>query len=129
MRIVSTPEIITVKLGNTAIFKAEEVAYQYLIKLFYTNIFHLSTYYFMDRNDGVVNNLGRVYNGTETTITDPYPDFYVADGGVVPTFLGVNSSLTISALAFRIAENIVGSVNFLPVEPVTIGTDTIYFSK
>jgi choline dehydrogenase-like flavoprotein len=53
----------------------------------------------------------------------------VADGGVVPTSLGVNSSLTISALAFRIVENIVGSPNFLPVEPVTIGADTIYFSK
>lgn len=82
-----------------------------------------------DRNNGVVDNFGRVYNSTGTTLTDPYPDFYVADGGVVPTSLGVNSSLTISALAFRIAENIVGSPNFLPVEPVTIGTDTIYFSK
>ena len=82
-----------------------------------------------DRNNGVVDNFGRVYNGTGTTLTDHYPDFYVADGGVVPTSLGVNSSLTISALAFRIAQNIVGSPNFLPVEPVTIGTDTIYFSK
>jgi choline dehydrogenase-like flavoprotein len=82
-----------------------------------------------DRNNGVVDNFGRVYNGTGTTLTDHYPDFYVADGGVVPTSLGVNSSLTISALAFRIAENIVGSPNFLPVEPVTIGTDTIYFPK
>jgi choline dehydrogenase-like flavoprotein len=82
-----------------------------------------------DRNNGVVDNFGRVYNGTGTTLTDHYPDFYVADGGVVPTSLGVNSSLTISALAFRIAQNIVGTPNFLPVEPVTIGTDTIYFSK
>ena len=82
-----------------------------------------------DRNNGVVDNFGRIYNATGTTLTDHYPDFYVADGGVVPTSLGVNSSLTISALAFRIAESIVGSANFLPVEPVTIGTDTIYFSK
>jgi hypothetical protein len=64
-----------------------------------------------------------------TTLTDKYPDFNLADGGVVPTSLGVNSSLTISALAFMIAENIVGSPNFLPVEPVTVGGDTIYFSK
>jgi hypothetical protein len=82
-----------------------------------------------DRNNGVVDNFGRVYKGTGATLTDNYPGFYVADGGVVPTSLGVNSSLTISALAFRIAENIVGSPNFLPVEPVTVGTDTIYFSK
>lgn len=82
-----------------------------------------------DRNNGVVDNLGRVYKGIGATLTDNYPDFYVADGGVVPTSLGVNSSLTISALAFRIAENIVGSPNFLPVEPVTVGGDTIYFSK
>jgi len=82
-----------------------------------------------DRSNGVVDNLGRVYKGTGATLTDSYPDFYVADGGVVPTSLGVNSSLTISALAFRIAENIVGSPNFLPVEPVTVGGETIYFSK
>jgi cholesterol oxidase len=82
-----------------------------------------------DRNNGVVDNFGRVYKGTGATLTDNYPDFYVADGGVVPTSLGVNSSLTISALAFRIAENIVGSPSFLPVEPVMIGANTIYFSK
>jgi choline dehydrogenase-like flavoprotein len=82
-----------------------------------------------DRNNGVVDNLGRVYKGTGTTLTDLYEGFYVADGGVVPTSLGVNSSLTISALAFRIAENIVGSANFLPVEPVLTGTETIYFPK
>ena len=82
-----------------------------------------------DRNNGVVDNFGRVYKGTGATLTDTYPNFYVADGGVVPTSLGVNSSLTISALAFRIAENIVGSPNFLPVESVTIDANTIYFSK
>jgi hypothetical protein len=82
-----------------------------------------------DRNNGVVDNFGRVYKGSGATLTDLYSDLYVADGGVVPTSLGVNSSLTISALAFRIAENIVSSSNFLPVEPVTIGGDTIYFSK
>ena len=82
-----------------------------------------------DRNNGVVDNFGKVYKGTGATLAEHYQDFYVADGGVVPTSLGVNSSLTISALAFRIAENIVGSANFLPVEPVPIGANTIYFSK
>jgi GMC oxidoreductase len=87
-----------------------------------------------DRNNGVVDNIGKVYKGTGATLTDCYQDFYVADGAVVPTSLGVNSSLTISALAFRIAEKIVVSPNFLPVEPATIisprGTaETVYFSE
>ena len=47
-----------------------------------------------DKNDGVVDNLGRVYSGDAgASLTDHYQDFYVADGGVVPTSLGVNSSL------------------------------------
>ncbi|MGI0002035.1 MAG: GMC family oxidoreductase, partial [Nitrososphaeraceae archaeon] len=82
-----------------------------------------------DRNNGVVDNLGRVYKGTGATLTEHYPDFYVADGGVVPTSLGVNSSLTISALAFKIAENIVGSQDFLPVELAQLITGTTYFSR
>jgi choline dehydrogenase-like flavoprotein len=82
-----------------------------------------------DRNNGVVDNLGRVYKGTGATLTEHYPDFYVADGGIVPTSLGVNSSLTISALCFKIAENIVGSQNFLPVEEAQLITGTTYFSK
>ena len=82
-----------------------------------------------DRNSGAVDNVGRVYKGTGATLTEFYPDFYVADGGVVPTSLGVNSSLTISALAFKIAENIVGSQDFLPVERAQLITGTTYFSK
>jgi len=82
-----------------------------------------------DRNNGVVDNLGRVYKGTGATLTDFYPEFYVVDGGIVPTSLGVNSSLTISALAFRIAEHIVGSQDFLPVERVPLASGTAYFSK
>ena len=61
-------------------------------------------------------------------LSDTYPEFYTVDGGVVPSSLGVNSSLTISALAFRIAENIVGTAN-LPVESVTIGSQIDYFPK
>ena len=73
-----------------------------------------------DRNNGVVDNFGRVYKGNGATLTETYPEFYVVDGGIVPTALGVNSSLTISALAFRIAENIVSLTN-LPVEEATVG--------
>jgi len=82
-----------------------------------------------DRNHGVVDNFGRVYKGDGIALTDFYPDFYIIDGAFVPTSLGINSSLTISALAFRIAEKIVGLVDYLPVEAVVIGTETIYFPK
>lgn len=83
-----------------------------------------------DRNEGVVDNLGRVFKGNGANLTDRYDDFRVVDGGIVPTSLGVNSSLTISALAFRIAEDLVGGQQqYLPVEPVTVGTNTIYFPK
>ena len=82
-----------------------------------------------DRNTGVVDNQGRVYKGTGATLTEYYPDFYVADGGVVPTSLGVNSSLTISALAFKIAKDIVVSQDYLPVERAQLITGTTYFSK
>ena len=51
-----------------------------------------------DRNNGVVNNFGRVYKGTGATLTDTIQTF---TWPMVPTSLGVNSSLTISALAFR----------------------------
>jgi choline dehydrogenase-like flavoprotein len=82
-----------------------------------------------DRDHGVVDSFGKVYKGDGTSLADPYPEFYVVDGAIVPTSLGVNSSLTISALAFRIAENIVGLAN-LPVEPAPISAGkTIYFPK
>ncbi|HXV88879.1 MAG TPA: GMC oxidoreductase [Nitrososphaeraceae archaeon] len=81
-----------------------------------------------DRNSGVVNNKGQVYNGSSANLTEPYTDFYVIDGGIVPTSLGVNSSLTIAALSFRIAEHIVGSSN-LPVEEATINSKKIYFPR
>ncbi len=81
-----------------------------------------------DKDHGVVDNFGRVFKGNGTTLNDLYPDFYIVDGGIVPSSLGVNSSLTISALAFRIAEDMVGPSN-LPVEAVSDGIQTIYFPK
>jgi choline dehydrogenase-like flavoprotein len=82
-----------------------------------------------DRNGGVVNNFGKVYKGDGVSLTDTYDDFYVVDGAIIPTSLGVNPSLTISALAFRIAKEMVQSIDFLPVEEVNLGTEKIYFSK
>jgi GMC oxidoreductase len=81
-----------------------------------------------DKDHGVVDSFGRVFKGDGASSTETYPEFYVVDGGIIPTALGVNSSLTISALAFRIAENIVGSSN-LPVEQVTLGTKVFYFPR
>jgi hypothetical protein len=81
-----------------------------------------------DRDHGVVDSFGRVYKGNGPTLTDVYPDFYIADGGIVPTSVGINSTLTIAALVFRIAEKIVGITN-LPVESVAVGPKIMYFPR
>jgi choline dehydrogenase-like flavoprotein len=81
-----------------------------------------------DRDHGVVDSFGRVYKGSGPTLTDVYPDFYIADGGIVPTSVGINSTLTIAALVFRIAEKIVGITN-LPVESVAVGPKIMYFPR
>jgi cholesterol oxidase len=52
-----------------------------------------------DREQGVVNEFGEVWN---------YPNLYVADGSIIPTALSVNPSATISALSERIAHHMTG---------------------
>jgi cholesterol oxidase len=64
-----------------------------------------------DASNGVVDSLGRVFRGKSGT--DKYQGLYVADGSIIPTSLGVNPSLTITTLAFRIAFHIVGA-DYLP---------------
>ncbi|HYS74038.1 MAG TPA: GMC oxidoreductase [Thermoplasmata archaeon] len=66
------------------------------------------------RDRGVVDSYGRVFTNDGSSDADLYPDFYVVDGSIVPDSLGVNSSLTISAIAFRSAEKMVGSQDFWP---------------
>ena len=68
-----------------------------------------------DASNGVVDSNGRVYRGK--TGDTKYEQLYVADGSIIPTALGVNPSLTITALAFRIALDIVGKNEYLP-DPV-----------
>src|SRR5262249_17782562 len=50
------------------------------------------------REEGVVDSYGAVW---------VYPNLYVADGSIIPTALGVNPCMTISALAERIAAHLV----------------------
>lgn len=55
---------------------------------------------------GTVNHLGQVFDGADGNI---HPNLYVADGSIIPTALGVNPYMTISALADRISTHIVAN--------------------
>ena len=54
-----------------------------------------------DRDAGVVDQYGRVFDGRAVRADDVHPGLVVLDGSIVPTSLGVNPSLTIAALAHR----------------------------
>jgi cholesterol oxidase len=67
-----------------------------------------------DPASGVVNDFGQVFDGTSGGWTDNasgeaavHQGFYVADGSIIPSAIACNPLLTISAIAERIAENIV----------------------
>jgi len=64
-----------------------------------------------DVEHGVVDEYGRVLDKRKKDNEDReqrfYEGLYIADGAIIPTALGVNPSLTISALALRIADKIV----------------------
>jgi hypothetical protein len=57
-------------------------------------------------SDGVVDELGRVFDRTKQGPRPFYEGLYIADASIIPTALAVNPSLTISAVALRIAENL-----------------------
>jgi choline dehydrogenase-like flavoprotein len=61
-----------------------------------------------DATDGVVNSKGELFKGTKGN--GIYDGFYIVDSSIIPTPLEVNPSLTISALAFRIAEGILAKI-------------------
>jgi choline dehydrogenase-like flavoprotein len=62
-----------------------------------------------DASKGVVDSFGRVFRGKNGK--EVYKNLYVADGSIIPTSLGVNPSLTITALAYRVALNIIDKKN------------------
>jgi choline dehydrogenase-like flavoprotein len=65
-----------------------------------------------DASEGVVDSMGNVFKGNSGTAK--YEGFYVVDGSIIPSPLGVNPSCTISALAFRISEKISGDRQYWP---------------
>ena len=65
-----------------------------------------------DASEGVVDSMGKLFKGNSGTAK--YEDFYVVDGSIIPSPLGVNPSCTISALAFRISEKISGDRQYWP---------------
>ena len=56
---------------------------------------------------GVADEFGRVFRKTQTPGEAFYPGLYIADAALIPTALGVNPSLTISALALRVADKVI----------------------
>src|ERR1043166_5024882 len=60
-----------------------------------------------DGTRGAVDQYGRVFDKTKTGARPFYEGLYIADASIIPTALGVNPSLTISALSLRIADQII----------------------
>ncbi len=80
-------------------------------------------------NDGVVNHLGQVFRKTstdaQTDTSDLYDGLYVMDGAILPTAIGVNPFLTISALSWRAAGAILqaegwseSEINIIPAKVI-----------
>src|SRR5262245_29597795 len=64
--------------------------------------------------DGVVDEFGRVFDKSKAGDKPFYERLYIADASIVPTALGVNPSLTISALSLRIADRIIADLPPVP---------------
>ena len=63
---------------------------------------------------GVVDQFGHVFDKTKTGSRPFYEGLYIADASIIPTALGVNPSLTISALSLRVVDKIIEE---LPPKP------------
>jgi cholesterol oxidase len=60
-----------------------------------------------DVSGGVVDEFGRVFDKSKTGADGVYKGLYIADASIIPTALGVNPSLTISALSLRIVDKLI----------------------
>lgn len=61
--------------------------------------------------EGVVDEFGHVFRKGDSTGRSHYEGLYVADASIIPTALGLNPSLTISALSLRIADKIIAELD------------------
>jgi cholesterol oxidase len=62
---------------------------------------------------GAVDEWGRVFRQSDTGKA-VYGGLYIADGSMIPTALGVNPSLTISAVALRVADKVLAEWDEIP---------------
>ena len=60
-----------------------------------------------DVSKGVVDEYGRIFRKGGAGPGDVHEGLYVADGSIIPTSLGLNPSLTITALSLRIADKVI----------------------
>ena len=60
----------------------------------------------INANDGVVDEFGHVFDVSKSGDKPIHEGLYIADASVIPTALGVNPSLSISAVCWHIANNI-----------------------
>lgn len=60
-----------------------------------------------DVTKGTVDEFGHVFDKSKTGARPFYEKLYVADASIISTALGVNTTLTISALALRIGDQII----------------------
>ncbi|MEP6820381.1 MAG: GMC family oxidoreductase [bacterium] len=63
-----------------------------------------------DASRGAVDQYGHVFDKTKTGARPFYEGLYIADASIIPTALGVNPALTISALSLRVADNIIAEL-------------------
>jgi choline dehydrogenase-like flavoprotein len=63
-----------------------------------------------DVTKGTVDEFGRVFDKSKTGARPFYEKLYIADASVIPSALGVNPTLTISALALRIGDQIINEL-------------------
>jgi cholesterol oxidase len=61
-------------------------------------------------SQGVVDEFGRVFDKTKTGPQRFYEGLYVADASIIPTALGVNPSLTVTALCLRVASQVIAEL-------------------